>query len=362
MTEQASAASERSSIVVANALAAQQWEMHLAAAPIGAAAAAWETPPVQSYAAWLDELWREHADQRGPALTANQSFALWRRVVAESTEGSELIGHAGAAEWAAAAWAVLHRWQIDPGTQRAMGNQDDYRALLGWCRTYRARLDGNGWIDGAELEAALTLRAAPRGKVVVADLAESYPVRDALLARLAAVGATIEEAAAPAVVGTCRAARLADAADELRAALAWSRGQLASNPLARVAVVVSTAARRQDEIERMAASELGAAGQQLCWNEGRALGAEPAIGAAFDALLLCGAHAPYATFGRWLRSPFFARPPDEQFACARLDAELRAELRSQLPFQIRKFPYFGGPLLQPKSLERMNVFSLSRRI
>jgi probable DNA repair protein len=333
MTEQASAGSERSSIVVANSLAAQQWEMHLAAAPIGAAATAWETPPVQSYAAWLDELWREHADHRGPALTANQSFALWRRVVAESAEGSELIGHAGAAEWAAAAWAVLHRWQIDPGTQRATANQDDYRALLGWCRAYRARLDGNGWIDRAELEGAVTPGATARGKLVVADLAESYPAREALLARLAAVGVTIEDATPPAVVGTCRAARLADAADELRAALAWSRQHLARKPLARVAVVVPSAARRHDEIERFAATELDAATPQPCWSEGRALCTEPTIGAAFDALLLCGAHAPYATFGRWLRSPFFARPPGEQFACARLDAELRAELRSQLPFQ-----------------------------
>ena len=40
--------------------------------------------------------------------------------------------------------------------QRAAANQDDYRALLGWCRAYRAWLDGNGWIDRAELEAALT--------------------------------------------------------------------------------------------------------------------------------------------------------------------------------------------------------------
>ncbi len=38
MAEHASAGSERSSIVVANALAAQQWEMHLASVPIGAAA------------------------------------------------------------------------------------------------------------------------------------------------------------------------------------------------------------------------------------------------------------------------------------------------------------------------------------
>ena len=333
MAEHASAGSERSTIVVADALAAQQWEMHLAAAPIGAAAAAWETPPVRSYAAWLDELWLEHADRRGPALTAGQSFALWRRVVGESAESGELIGHAGAAEWAAAAWALLHRWQIDPAKQRAAANQEDYRALLGWCRAYRARLDGNGWIDRAELEAALTTGAATRGKIVVADLANTYPARATLLRHLAALGVTIEETAAPAVAGTCRAAKLADAADELRAALEWARRRLAANPLMRVALVVATAARRQDEIERSATTELAGAAALPCWSEGRALGADPAIGAAFDALLLAGTHARYATFGRWLRSPFFSRPPAEQFACARLDAELRAELRSQLPFQ-----------------------------
>ncbi len=177
MAGPAGAITERSTIVAANALAAQQWEMHLAAEPIRAAAVAWETPPVKSYAAWLDELWLEHADARGPALTASQSFALWRRVVAESAESSELIGHAGAAEWAAAAWAVLHRWQIDPARQRATANQDDYRALLGWCRAYRAWLDGNGWIDRAELEAALTGGSAAPGTLVVADLTEPYPSR-----------------------------------------------------------------------------------------------------------------------------------------------------------------------------------------
>ena len=285
MAEHASA-DERSTIVVGNALAAQQWEMHLAAVPISGAAAAWETPPVRSYAAWLDELWLEHADQRGPALTANQSFALWRRVVAESTESRELIGHAGAAEWAAGAWAQLHRWQIDPATQRAATNQDDYRALLGWCRAYRAWLDGNAWIDRAEIEAALTAGAAVRGKLVVADLADVYPARATLLAHLVAGGTKIEEVAAPAAAGSCRAAKLADVADELRAALAWAGRHLAGKPFARVAVVVPTAARRQDEIERLAVAELGDAGPLPYWSEGRTLASEPAIGAAFDALLL----------------------------------------------------------------------------
>jgi probable DNA repair protein len=333
MAEYASAGSARSTILVTNALAAQQWEMHLAADPIGAGAPAWETPPVKTYAAWLDELWLEHAGERGPALTVNQSLALWRRVVADSAASGDLIGHAGAAEWAAGAWAVLHRWQLDPAKQRAAANQEDFGALLGWCRAYRASLDANGWVDRAELEAALTAGATASGRLVVADFTETYPARKALLAHLAVRGAKIEEAEAPAAAGTFRAAKLADAADELRAALAWARRQLASKPSARVAVVVTNASKRQDEIERLAVTELGGNETAPCWSEGRTLNADPVIGAAFDALSLSTAHAPYATFGRWLRSPFFAVPPSERFELARLDAELRSGLLSQLPFQ-----------------------------
>jgi ATP-dependent helicase/nuclease subunit B len=331
MPEDASGAEARSTIVVANALAAQQWEAHLAAESIARAAIAWETPPVRSYVAWLDELWLEHADERGPALTANQSLALWRHVVAESAESGELIGHAGAAEWAAGAWQLLHRWRIDPAAQRAAASQVDYRAFLGWCRAYRERLDGHGWLDRAELE-ALTARIAVAGKLVVADPPEPYPARAALFADLAARGTQMEERMAPAMAGTRRSARLADAADELRAALAWANTRLRTHPRARIAIVVPTAGRRQDEIERLAATELHETAQS-CWTEGQALAAEPTIGAAFDALSLAAAHTSYATFGRWLRSPFFGVPPEERFARARLDAELRAELRSQLPFQ-----------------------------
>jgi probable DNA repair protein len=332
MAEHAGATHERSIVVAANALAAQQWEMHLAAAPIAAGAHAWDTPPVRPYAAWLDELWLEHADARGPALTPHQSLALWRRVIAESTESADLIGHTGVAEWAASAWQLLNRWQLDPAAQRASGNQLDYRAFLGWCREYRARLADHAWIDRAEVEAALLGCRIRAESVVLADLTERYPSRAKLLAHLAANGTTVSDLLPPTVAGPRRAARLADATDELRAALAWAARRLAAEPRARVAVVVPAAAGRADEIARLAAAELGAGGAQPYWTEGRALGAEPVIGAALDALRLAGAHAPYATFGRWLRSPLFDGPAEENLARARLDAELRAELRSQLPF------------------------------
>lgn len=331
MAAHAGARNERSTtILVANSLAAQQWELHLAADALGGSARAWETPPLTPYAAWLDEVWLEHAGERGPALSTNQSLALWRRVVAESAESGELIGHAGAAQWAAAAWTLLHRWQIDPAAQRAGPNDVDYRAFLSWCRSYRAWLDGHGFVDRAELEAALPARVASLGRLELADLEEPYPARTELLAELAARGTRIETRAAPAASGKRYAARLADAADELRAAFAWAAQRLAAGA-SRVAIVVSAAARRAHEIERLAADLPGA--PATFWIEGRTPAVEPPIGAAVEALALAGAYASHATFGRWLRSPFFVSAADERIARARLDAELRADLRSQLPFR-----------------------------
>jgi len=306
--------------------------MHVAAEQIRGSASAWETPPIRSYAAWIDELWLEHADERGPALTPNQSAALWRDVVANSADGHELIGHAGAAEWAADAWRLLHRFRLDPAAQRAAANEIDYRAFLSWCRRYRERLDANGWIDRAELEAAVAERVTASGKIVLADFAEIDPARAELFAQLTERGATVERVSAPAIAGVRRSVRLADAADEIRAAFAWAKRQLDARPFARIALVFPRSSRH-DEVERAATAELGERAADFCWKEGTTLGANPALGAALDALELASGDAPYATFGRWLRSPFFAMPREERFTRARLDAELRSELRSQLSFQ-----------------------------
>jgi len=330
--EAPSASNRRSTIVVANALAAAQWEMHVATEQIRGSTSAWETPPIRSYAAWIDELWLEHADERGSALTPNQSSALWRRVVGDSANSTELIGHAGAAEWAADAWQLLHRFRLDLAAQRAAANEIDYRAFLSWCRRYREWLDANGWIDRAELEAALAERIATSGTIVVADFGEIDPARAELFAQLAARGTAVERVSAPTVAGVRRAVRLADAADEIRAAFAWAKQHLDSQPLSRIALVLPRSTRH-DDVERAAAGQLGERAAKLCWNEGTMLSANSALGAALDALRLASGDTPYATFGRWLRSPFFAIPPEERFARARIDAELRAELRSQLSFQ-----------------------------
>ncbi len=96
------------------------------------------------------------------------------------------------ADWAAAAWDLLHAWRLDPVLERAGGGQLDYRALLDWCRSYRERLDAHGWTDRAELEKRLAAEP-PRGvsPAIMTDLAESHPAGEKLLTNLQSAGVTI---------------------------------------------------------------------------------------------------------------------------------------------------------------------------
>jgi ATP-dependent helicase/nuclease subunit B len=327
------APSERPTLVVADGLAARQWELTLAAAEIARGASAWTTPNVEPYSSWLGNLWLAGSETRGTPLTSRQSRALWRRVIAESTEANELIGQAGVAEWAAGAWELLHRWSIDPRSERAGAEQIDYRALLGWCRAYREQLDAHGWIDRAELESKLAA-APPRGiaPTILTDLAETHPARETLLAALTAAGCSVAHESAPPVEGRRHAARLADAVDELRAALTWARGIALRTPAARVAVVVAGLTERQGEVDRLLAATFGADDDVPVWNAGHALGADATVGAAFNALTLLSPATGYAAFGRWLCSRVFGASAAELAARARLDARLRMELRAQLPF------------------------------
>ncbi len=326
-----SRSSEGSTLVVANALAARQWEWQLGAARIAAGAGAWLAPPVLTYSSWLEALWLD-ADRQEALLTSSQALALWRQVIADSREGARLIAPEGVASWAAAGWLLMHQWRLEPTRQRSPHGQPDYQAFLGWCRGYRQRLVDNGWVDRAELEERLARSPiATADRFELTDLAETHPARTLLIERLEAAGVRLTERRVSGGGGIQRMARLADSADELRSALFWAQHQVAAQPSIRVAVVVAGLAERQAEVEREL-ERIRSNGGTPAWHAGTSLAADPAIGAAFSALSLLGANTPYAAFGRWLRSPFFERAPGEDATCAQLDVELRSELRSQLPF------------------------------
>jgi ATP-dependent helicase/nuclease subunit B len=333
MSAEAGLAAAQPTVVVESALAARQWEIHLAARDIAAGASVWETPPIRPYGVWLAERWLAVAPHEPAAiLTPAQSAALWRRVVAESPSGDALLGHAGAAEWAAAAASLLRRWQADPAALRAGRRDGDFRAFLDWERRYRLVLREHGWRDGNDLEPELlALPASGEGDVLATDLGEAYPARTELFAHLTAGGRTVREQVAPLVRGRHRTTSLPDASQEVRAAFGWARQRIERDPGARIAIVVPDLPYRRDEVDRIAALALHGEREVPVWIDGGALSRDPAVGAAVSALSLLTADGGYAAFGRWLRSPFFGAAVEHGLR-ARLDRVLREGLTSHVPF------------------------------
>jgi probable DNA repair protein len=324
---------DRATIVVRNSLAARQWEAWLATRELAASARAWLTPPVTSYRAFAESLVSAGDPDQPLPITASQANAIWRAVIADSAAGAELIGHGGAARWAAEAWELLLNWQIDPRRERAAAGQADYRAFLDWCARYRTVLDDHGWIDSALIDATLAAGplAAPKGPLVLAELDRLPPARAALRERLAAADCEIHEWSAPGPRGAAARVRLADAADELRCAAAWAAAKLEHAPAARVALVVPGLAERHADLERTTAN-LALEGEPMpIWHGGAPLAAQPLIGAALDGIEVALGSTGFETFSRWLRSPFFAAGAAERASRAKLEAALRLDMRIKLP-------------------------------
>lgn len=323
----------RATIVVPNNLAARQWEAWLASRELAAGTRAWLTPPVKSYRAWAESLVADGDPDRPLPMTPSQADALWRTVIAESPAGAELIGHGGAARWAAQAWELLLNWQIDPRRERAGAGQADYRAFLDWCARYRAVLDAHGWTDAALIDAGHATGPLPavEGPLVLAELDRLTPARAALRERLAAAGCEIRDWRAPGPSGAVARVRLADGADELRCAAAWAAAKLRERPTARIALVVPSLAERHAELER-ATANLDVDGEPIpIWHGGAPLAAQPLIAAALDGIEVALASTRFDTFSRWLRSPFFAPDAAERASRAKLEAALRLDMRAKLP-------------------------------
>jgi ATP-dependent helicase/nuclease subunit B len=335
-SERSTDSGDRTAIVVSGSVAAEQWEAFLSASEIAAGTRAWVTHPLMGYSTWLESLWLGGREARPVPLSASQSHALWRRLVRESAEGTELIGHRGAAEWAAEARQLLCDWRLDPAHERAGGGERDFRAFLGWCQDYRRVLAENGWVDHADIaRLLLTAEWETPFKVIFADADEPSPLQRALLDRLARSGGRVEHLRPPATSAVLRRAKLADAVEELRAAVAWARNRLATDPFQRIAIVVQGLSERYGEIERaLAEPRTGASDADTpVWYGGSRLDASPRVAAAANAIALGSSEATFESFSHWLRSPFFAAAEvDDRAARAAVERELRRDVRAQLPF------------------------------
>jgi hypothetical protein len=270
---------------------------------------------------------------------AEASVRSLRRIVADSPEGTQLLGDRGAARWAAEAFELCCDWNVDLGRELAGASQSDFRAFLAWRRRYLAALAENGWIDRAQIAGLLADDdRLPAQRLILADLDEPTPRQRELFARLERAGYLVGRWSAPACSAARQRVQLADARDELRTAVAWARARLRAQPSERIALVVPALDERRAELERALEEPLagGAATEGAAVPSGMAAAPWPSRRASERRSMRCplGTEAAaFETLSRWLRSPFFG-DGGELSALSALERELRLDVRAQLRFAV----------------------------
>ncbi len=361
--------SNNTSLVVPDGLAAQQWEAHLLEASLAEDGKVWGTPRLSTYRNWVGDLWSNssHTDATAVPITHSQSGALWRRTIAESPEGPELIGHDGPASLAAQTWRSLLAWDIDPAALRAEPGQADFATFLRWCSAYVDRLRDSRFLDDAETERALLdAEFELQDPIVLLDHHDPSPVQQKLVQRLRKGGCDVRHEQAPHELAECRRIELGNEREELECAAAWARRYLESSPKRRVALVVADLDTRPDSVERSLTRAFGSgaddgagSGIPVAIACGRPLRTVAAIDAAFCGIELLSPRGTSVTLSRWLRSGHF-HARDRALRCE--GALLETRLRSLLVMQVG-FPdaYRHGGLAQtmrrqvPELAERLDA-------
>ena len=309
--------------------------------------AAWPTPDVLRFDAFLGRLWREWlftaSSSAAPVLlNPLQERTVFEQAIAEC-ESDKPLQIAATAHAALKAWQLAHAWHVPLSDSRFVASEDS-EAFARWARTFDDRCRRENWLDSARLPGFLadrlhdgSLKAPPR--VALAGFDELTPQQKAFLATLPRV----EQAQPPAHDPAPARVELRDATEEFEQAAGWARNLLAGNPQARIGVIVPDLADCRAQVDRLFREVLhpgpfpsGARAYHV--SLGLPLADYPIVAAALVALETGLPRMRADRAGMLLRSPFLGAPR------ATADVKLRRTRRFELtPEQL------GALNLRPES-------------
>jgi probable DNA repair protein len=188
-------------------------------------------------------------------ISGVQARALWRSVI----DHQIFIGEPRVAEMAQASWRLIHEFQLpSPHRWSETGLSVDQRQFKAWAGAYQALCQKRGvsdeWALAALLPELIRQRRVPlpaRIELVGFEL-PMPPLQRALLEAAGAIGVEVDAPVPPeaqALVPEIQA--FPDAVDELRAAAAWARARIESDPDRRLAVVVPRLQEHLADVERV---------------------------------------------------------------------------------------------------------------
>ena len=371
---------ERVTLVTPNRRLAAYHKREFDRAQLSAGRAAWPTPDILPFSAFVERTWhglslRTQPASRPTLLDNMQRQLLWEQVVRKSAAVpmNGLMNITQAARQAAAAWTLARAWHLLPAMHK-VSLHDDAAMFLTWTRRYQQLCREKQAIDGAAVADALA-------ELLAAGVEEA----NLLPARILTIGFDIVTPQqhhlwrmyGQAGVEVCAIGvqltgpqpthtRLAFAteADELRTCAAWARRRLEQDPRQCIAIVVPDLQARRSRIARELTDALlpgvragGVAGEArpsslFNFSLGQPLGDYALVRDAINLLAFSPSRKlPFLEVSALLRSPFIAAAEQEQAARAMLDARLReavapeinlTTLRSKLANDVR-LQHFAAP-------------------
>ncbi len=299
----------------------------------------WDSPDILPRETWLRRCWDDcvySAPVSAPVLlAAPQELFLWERAIEGSGASESLLDAPTTAATAAAAWNLLHSWEL-PRSASLFAGLPDTESFFGWMNAVEAKLRDNHWLTSSQIPRALTeliqagaLRIAE--KIYYAGFDEIAPSDQHLFDAIRQSGGIISEVPAVASFPESQHFRVAfeNTSDEILQAAAWARRQLQARRDGRFGVVVRGLGPLRDMVERIFDEVLHPgldfagpdAPRAFHISAGAPLEDLPLVAAA---LLVLGLRRgmPLADAGTLLRSPFLRLDPA---LGASIDTALRRE-------------------------------------
>ena len=313
-------------LATANARLARSVRQEFNARQLAAGLAAWPTPSILPWQAFIQQLWSRHAGGEPPVLTPIQEQALWESIVEASPESASLIQPQAAARLAADAWRLVHEWRVPISGKKRLPAWEataETGVFHGWAQQFQFHSRWLNRIDSAQQTEWLSNHAVTGpSELWLAGFDELTPRQRALLAALEQTGTRVTHfsATSSGIGAASSLAGFADATVETEAAAAWSRRRLEANPQARIGVVVQDLERRRPAFER--AFRLAAPGA-FHISLGPPLAARPMIAAALRMLEFGAEQVEWDTASSLLLSPWAARFGEERSRRAACELALR---------------------------------------
>ena len=331
--------------------------------------AAWPTPDILPFSAFLRRLWRDWLfTAAGPSapvlLNSLQERALFEKAIAEC-ERDKPLQIAATARAALKAWQFAHEWHV-PLSDSRFAASDDSEAFSRWAGAYDERCQRENWLDSARLPRFLVDRVSdgsliPPGRVALAGFDELTSQQKEFLAALPRV----DQTEALAYRSTPEQTKLRDSTDEFEQAAVWARSLLSDNPQARIGVIVPNLADCRRQVDRIFRQVLHPGAfpsgpRAYHMSLGPALASYSIIAAALTALETGLTHMRADRVGMLLRSPFIGAASKDLKWRADADIRLRRLRRFELtPEQVRvTHAVLNAQTKKTPELQRPNEWSL----